>query len=97
MEIFPGVVMQWLRSWPLLSTVTHLVLDEIHERDIQTDFLITVVKDLLPKRPDIKIVLMSATLNADKFSKYFGNCPTINIPGESFRYRVGILFLYQLS
>lgn len=56
----------------LLSSVSHLVLDEIHERNLQSDVLLTIVKDLLNVRDDLKVILMSATLNAEKFSKYFG-------------------------
>lgn len=56
----------------LLSSVSHLVLDEIHERSLQSDVLLVIVKDLLNLRDDLKIILMSATLNAEKFSKYFG-------------------------
>ena len=55
-----------------LSSVSHIVLDEIHERNLQSDVLMTVVKDLLSYRPDLKVILMSATLNAEKFSEYFG-------------------------
>lgn len=79
-----GVILQWLHSDPYLSSITHLVLDEIHERSVQSDILITIVKDLLTAREDLKVVLMSATLNAEKFSKYFNNCPMIHIPGYTF-------------
>uniref|UniRef100_A0A3Q1FLL2 ATP-dependent DNA/RNA helicase DHX36 n=1 Tax=Acanthochromis polyacanthus TaxID=80966 RepID=A0A3Q1FLL2_9TELE len=79
-----GIILQWLRSDPLLSSVSHLVLDEIHERNLQSDVLLIIVKDLLKKRDDLKIILMSATLNAEKFSKYFDNCPMIHIPGLTF-------------
>ncbi|KAL6479481.1 hypothetical protein MHYP_G00129140 [Metynnis hypsauchen] len=79
-----GIILQWLRSDPCLSSISHLVLDEIHERNLQSDVLLTIVKDLLTTRDDLKIILMSATLNADKFSKYFGNCPMIHIPGYTF-------------
>ncbi|KAM9318436.1 ATP-dependent DNA/RNA helicase DHX36 [Pholidichthys leucotaenia] len=79
-----GIILQWLRSDPLLSTVSHLVLDEIHERNLQSDVLLIIVKDLLNLRDDLKVILMSATLNAEKFSKYFGNCPMIHIPGQTF-------------
>lgn len=48
------------------------MLDEIHERNLQSDVLLVIVKDLLNLRDDLKIILMSATLNAEKFSKYFG-------------------------
>ncbi|KFO27909.1 Putative ATP-dependent RNA helicase DHX36 [Fukomys damarensis] len=67
-----------------LSSVSHIILDEIHERNLQSDVLMTVIKDLLNSRPDLKVILMSATLNAEKFSEYFGNCPMIHIPGFTF-------------
>ncbi|XP_058490743.1 ATP-dependent DNA/RNA helicase DHX36 [Solea solea] len=79
-----GIILQWLRSDPLLSSISHLVLDEIHERNLQSDVLLIIVKDLLKLRDDLKIILMSATLNAEKFSKYFDNCPMIHIPGSTF-------------
>lgn len=56
----------------LLSSISHLVLDEIHERNLQSDVLLVIVKDLLNLRDDLKVILMSATLNAEKFSNYFG-------------------------
>uniref|UniRef100_A0A672G595 RNA helicase n=1 Tax=Salarias fasciatus TaxID=181472 RepID=A0A672G595_SALFA len=79
-----GIILQWLRSDRLLSSISHLVLDEIHERNLQSDVLLVIVKDLLSLRDDLKVILMSATLNAEKFSKYFGNCPMIHIPGLTF-------------
>jgi len=58
---------------------------EIHERDILSDFLITLLRDLLRgARKDLTVVLMSATLNAQQFSKYYANCPSINIPGKKW-------------
>ncbi|XP_040901545.1 ATP-dependent DNA/RNA helicase DHX36 [Toxotes jaculatrix] len=79
-----GIILQWLHSDPLLSSISHLVLDEIHERNLQSDVLLIIVKDLLKVRDDLKVILMSATLNAEKFSKYFDNCPVIHIPGLTF-------------
>ncbi|KAG0721052.1 ATP-dependent RNA helicase DHX36 [Chionoecetes opilio] len=79
-----GIVLQWLQRDPLLSQVSHLVLDEIHERDMVSDFLICIAKDLIKVRPDMKVILMSATLNADQFSAYFGGCPMIHIPGFTY-------------
>ncbi|XP_060734335.1 ATP-dependent DNA/RNA helicase DHX36 [Tachysurus vachellii] len=79
-----GIILQWLRSDPCLSSISHLVLDEIHERSLHSDVLLTIVKDLLRYRDDLRVVLMSATLNADKFSEYFDHCPMIHIPGHTF-------------
>ena len=53
-----------------------------------SDFLMMVLRDLLPNRPDLKVILMSATLNADLISGYFNQCPVIDIPGELERFRV---------
>lgn len=55
------------------------MLDEIHERNLQSDVLLIIVKDLLNLRDDLKVILMSATLNAEKFSRYFGMQPTYQI------------------
>ncbi|XP_019627907.1 PREDICTED: ATP-dependent RNA helicase DHX36-like [Branchiostoma belcheri] len=79
-----GIILKRLLSDPYLGGVSHLILDEVHERDLLSDFLTIIVRDLLQKRPDLKLVLMSATLNADQFSTYFGNSPMSNIPGFTF-------------
>lgn len=63
-----------------LTGVSHLIVDEIHERGMNEDFLIIILRDLLPRRPDLRIILMSATINANLFSQYFGNAPVIHIP-----------------
>ncbi|KAI0651707.1 P-loop containing nucleoside triphosphate hydrolase protein [Trametes meyenii] len=64
--------------------ITHIIIDEVHERTIESDFLLIVLKSLLVQRPDLKIVLMSATLDAEKISKYFGGCPILSVPGRTF-------------
>ncbi|OIW12193.1 hypothetical protein TanjilG_28601 [Lupinus angustifolius] len=79
-----GVLLRKLVQDPELTGVSHLLVDEIHERGMNEDFLIIILRDLLPRRPDLRLILMSATLNADLFSKYFGNAPTIHIPGFTF-------------
>jgi HrpA-like RNA helicase len=53
------------------ATIT--TVDEVHERDLDTDFLLIILRELLANRPGLKLILMSATLNADMFSSYFGN------------------------
>ncbi|XP_041420858.1 ATP-dependent DNA/RNA helicase DHX36 isoform X2 [Xenopus laevis] len=79
-----GIVIQWLQSDPHLANVSHIVIDEIHERNLQSDVLMAIVKDLLTLRSDLKVILMSATLNAEKFSQYFENCPMLHIPGFTY-------------
>ncbi|XP_059141900.1 ATP-dependent DNA/RNA helicase DHX36-like [Physella acuta] len=79
-----GIVLKFLEGDGRLNRATHVVIDEIHERDLQSDFLMIILKDLLPLRPDLKVILMSATLNAEMFSQYFNNCNMLNIPGFTF-------------
>ncbi|KAH8100605.1 P-loop containing nucleoside triphosphate hydrolase protein [Cristinia sonorae] len=64
--------------------ITHIIIDEVHERTIESDFLLIVLQSLLIQRPDLRVVLMSATVDADKISKYFGGCPVLQVPGRTF-------------
>ncbi|CAM8927428.1 unnamed protein product [Rhodiola kirilowii] len=89
-----GVLLRKLVQDPELSGVSHLLVDEIHERGMNEDFLLIILRDLLPRRPDLRLVLMSATINADLFSKYFSDAPAINIPG--FTFPVAELFLEDI-
>ncbi|XP_038701366.1 DExH-box ATP-dependent RNA helicase DExH1 isoform X2 [Tripterygium wilfordii] len=79
-----GVLLRQLVQDPNLTGVSHLLVDEIHERGMNEDFLLIILRDLLPRRPDLRLILMSATINAELFSKYFGNAPTIHIQGLTF-------------
>lgn len=54
-----------------LLQVSHIIVDEVHERNIDTDFLLSILRDLLPRRPDLRLILMSATMNAGLFVNYF--------------------------
>ncbi|KKK25471.1 hypothetical protein ARAM_006006 [Aspergillus rambellii] len=70
-----------------LADVTHVVVDEVHERSLDTDFLLALLRDILRTRKDLKVILMSATLDADIFTKYFGGPQSVglvNIPGRTF-------------
>uniref|UniRef100_A0A3P8ZFT8 Putative ATP-dependent RNA helicase DHX57 n=1 Tax=Esox lucius TaxID=8010 RepID=A0A3P8ZFT8_ESOLU len=79
-----GVLLRRLEGEADLAGISHVIVDEVHERTEESDFLLLVLKDLMAQRPDLKIILMSATLNADLFSHYFHNCNTIHIPGRTF-------------
>ena len=79
-----GIVMRMLERSDDLREITHLLLDEIHERTIDSDFLLLVLRKLMTHRPSLKVILMSATVNADKFSKYLDDAPIINVPGRVF-------------
>lgn len=67
-----------------LGRYAALMLDEAHERTIHTDVLFGLLKDLCRRRPDLKIIVTSATLDAEKFSTYFFQCPIFTIPGRTF-------------
>ncbi|KAK2609327.1 hypothetical protein QQS21_002108 [Conoideocrella luteorostrata] len=79
-----GIVMRMLEGSNDLREVTHLVLDEVHERSIDSDFLLIVLKKLLVRRKDLKVVLMSATVDAERFSTYLDGAPVLNVPGRTF-------------
>lgn len=65
-----------------LNGVTHIFVDEVHERDKFSDFLLIALRDALPRFKELKLVLMSATMDTLIFSRYFNNCPVITIPGR---------------
>uniref|UniRef100_A0A8C2SXM1 Putative ATP-dependent RNA helicase DHX57 n=1 Tax=Coturnix japonica TaxID=93934 RepID=A0A8C2SXM1_COTJA len=79
-----GVLLRRLEGDLTLQGITHVIVDEVHERTEESDFLLLVLKDIMVQRPDLRIILMSATLNAELFSQYFHSCPIINIPGRTF-------------
>ncbi|CAI9532985.1 unnamed protein product [Staurois parvus] len=79
-----GVLLRRLEGDCTLQGVTHVIVDEVHERTEESDFLLLVLKNVMSKRPDLKILLMSATVNAELFSQYFSDCPIVHIPGHTF-------------
>ncbi|KAL2073640.1 hypothetical protein VTL71DRAFT_10966 [Oculimacula yallundae] len=79
-----GIVMRMLEGSNDLKDITHIVLDEVHERTIDSDFLLIVLRKLMARRRDLKVVLMSATVDADRFSKYLDGAPVLTVPGRTF-------------
>lgn len=86
-----GILLRRLLSDRNLNGITHVFVDEIHERGMNEDFLLIVLKDLLPRRRDLRLILMSATLNAELFSNFFEGAPTIHIPGFTYPVRAHFL------
>ncbi|KAF2088532.1 P-loop containing nucleoside triphosphate hydrolase protein [Saccharata proteae CBS 121410] len=79
-----GIVLRMLESAQGLEDITHLVIDEVHERSIDTDFLLIVLRSLMVRRPGLKVVLMSATVDAKRFSQYLDGAPILTVPGRTF-------------
>ncbi|RZF32716.1 hypothetical protein LSTR_LSTR005909 [Laodelphax striatellus] len=86
----PGILLQNMHNDPELQGISHLLMDEIHERDVTSDFFMAVMKELTVKR-NIKVVLMSATMDSNLFSNYFNKCPMLDIPGAMFPVKVHFL------
>ena len=76
-----GVLLRILQAKPMLEGIQYVIIDEIHERDINSDFLLILLKDLLQRRRDLRVILMSATLQSQLFAGYFGGAPVINVEG----------------
>lgn len=85
-----GMLLREFMTEPDLGGYSALMIDEAHERTVHTDILLALVKDLSRERPDLKLLISSATMNAEKFAQYFDDAPIFNIPGR--RYPVDIYY-----
>ncbi|XP_048458069.1 ATP-dependent RNA helicase A [Rhincodon typus] len=77
-----GVLLRKLEAG--LRGISHVIVDEIHERDINTDFLLVVLRDVVQAYPDIRVILMSATIDTTMFREYYFNCPIIEVYGRTY-------------
>ncbi|CAK4632364.1 unnamed protein product [Aphanomyces euteiches] len=83
-----GVLLRRLLQDPQLQGVSHIIVDEVHERNVDTDFLLSILRDVLRARSDLRLLLMSATMNTALFVDYFRSvspeCPVLSIPGFTY-------------
>ncbi len=86
-----GILLAETQTDRLLKRYDTLIIDEAHERSLNIDFLLGYLKQLLPRRPDLKIIITSATINTDLFSRHFNNAPVVEVSGRLYpvemRYR----------
>jgi len=86
-----GILLAETQGDRMLAQYDTLIIDEAHERSLNIDFLLGYVKTLLPRRPDLKLIITSATLDADRFSRHFDGAPVIEVSGRLYpvdvRYR----------
>ena len=79
-----GILLQEMKLDPWLSKYGMLVVDEAHERSLNIDFILGLLKRVLESRSDFKVIISSATINAEVFSEYFGECPIVKIEAQCF-------------
>lgn len=86
-----GILLAEIQSDRFLNQYDTLIIDEAHERSLNNDFILGYLKQLLPKRPDLKVIITSATIDVERFSKHFNNAPIIEVSGRTYpvevRYR----------
>ncbi|EER60058.1 ATP-dependent helicase HrpA [Acidovorax delafieldii 2AN] len=90
-----GILLAETQTDPLLKAYDTIIIDEAHERSLNIDFLLGYIRQILPRRPDLKVIVTSATIDADRFAKHFesakGPAPVIMVSGRTFpveqRYR----------
>jgi ATP-dependent helicase HrpA len=79
-----GILLAEIQHDPLLSRYDTLIVDEAHERSLNIDFLLGYIKQLLPKRPDLKLIITSATIDVERFSRHFDQAPIIEVSGRTY-------------
>ena len=81
-----GVLLRQLQCQGALDCITHIMVDEVHERSLDSDVLLGLLKQILESTPHLRVVLMSATLDADRFAAYWnGTTPRVHIPGRTYK------------
>ena len=86
-----GILLAEIQNDRMLSQYDTIIIDEAHERSLNIDFILGYLRELLPKRPDLKVIITSATIDPERFSRHFNNAPIIEVSGRTYpvevRYR----------
>ena len=79
-----GIILQEVKADPLLSRYSVIMVDEAHERSLNIDFILGLLKEITLKRPELRVIISSATINTSSFSQFFGGAPIVSITGNPF-------------
>ncbi|MFA0521346.1 hypothetical protein AB4501_30790, partial [Vibrio sp. 10N.222.55.E8] len=79
-----GILLAEIQHDRFLNQYDTIIVDEAHERSLNIDFIMGYLKELLPKRPDLKVIITSATIDPERFSKHFNNAPIIEVSGRTY-------------
>lgn len=79
-----GILLAEIQNDPFLQNYDTLIIDEAHERSLNIDFILGYLKQLLPKRPDLKVIITSATIDPERFAKHFSGAPIIEVSGRTY-------------
>ncbi len=86
-----GILLAEIQHDRMLRRYDTLIIDEAHERSLNIDFLLGYLKQLLPRRPDLKLIITSATIDPERFAQHFGGAPVVEVSGRTYpvevRYR----------
>lgn len=83
-----GLLLRQIQQDRTLAQYEVVIVDEVHERHLHCDFLLGVLRSLVADRPDLRLILMSATINIKLFSDYFSSAPVLQVPGRLFPIQV---------
>ena len=79
-----GILLNEIQQDRFLNKYEVLIIDEAHERSLNIDFILGYLKQLLPRRPDLKLIITSATIDVDKFASHFDNAPVVSVSGRTY-------------